>query len=180
MITPQEIQEKVFDKAVRGYNSDQVDVFLDELTTTLEDVLSEKARLAEELAAANAKLDEYKAQEGAVIRTLESAKGLMNEISASAEKRADIIMKNAQLSADQLLRSAQENVDRLKDEEKDLGYRVASIKNRFKNILQAELDRFDNMSQDIFGAFPAVSEETAEDAAASHEKEMTQVISIEK
>ena len=81
-----------------------------------------------------------KAQEGAVIRTLESAKGLMNEISASAEKRADIIMKNAQLSADQLLRSAQENVDRLKDEEKDLGYRVASIKNRFKNILQAELD----------------------------------------
>ena len=92
MITPQEIQEKVFDKAVRGYNADQVDVFLDELTTTLEDVLSEKARLAEELAAANAKLDEYKAQEGAVIRTLESAKGLMNEISASAEKRADIIM----------------------------------------------------------------------------------------
>ena len=46
MITPQEIQEKVFDKAVRGYNADQVDVFLDELTTTLEDVLSEKARLA--------------------------------------------------------------------------------------------------------------------------------------
>ena len=157
MITPQEIQEKVFDKAVRGYNADQVDVFLDELTTSLEELLSEKYRLEEELAAANAKLDEYKAQEGAVIRTLESAKGLMNEISASAEKRADIIMKNAQLNADTLLRSAQESVDRLKDEEKDLGYRVASIKNRFKNILQAELDRFDNMSQDIFGAFPAAS-----------------------
>ena len=179
MITPQEIQEKVFDKAVRGYNADQVDVFLDELTTSLEELLSEKAALEETLAAANAKLDEYKAQEGAVIRTLESAKGLMNEISASAEKRADIIMKNAQLNADQLIRSAQESVDRLKDEEKDLGYRVASIKNRFRNILHAELDRFDNMSQDIFGAFPSVSEDEPTETSKSLEKELTQVIAKE-
>ena len=180
MITPQEIQEKVFDKAVRGYNADQVDVFLDELTTSLEELLAEKDRITEELTAANAKLDEYKAQEGAVIRTLESAKALMNEISASAEKRADIIMKNAQLNADQLIRSAQDNVDRLKDEEKDLGYRVASIKNRFKNILQAELDRFDNMSQDIFGAFPAAKSEAETETSRALEKEMTQVIAKEE
>ena len=179
MITPQEIQEKVFDKAVRGYNADQVDVFLDELTTSLEELLAEKARLEETLAAANAKLDEYKAQEGAVIRTLESAKGLMNEISASAEKRAEIITKNAQLNADQIIRSAQESVDRLKDEEKDLGYRVASIKNRFRNILQAELDRFDNMSQDIFGAFPSVASDGSTETSRSLEKEMTQVIAKE-
>ena len=174
MITPQEIQDKVFDKAVRGYNAEQVDVFLDELTNDLEALLAEKAALAEELEAANAKLEDYKAQEGAVIRTLESAKTLMNEISASAEKRADIIMKNAQLNADQLIRTAQESVDRLKDEEKDLSYRVGSIKNRFKNILQTELDRFDNMSQDIFGVF--ASKDNAATAEVPVDQDLTKVI----
>ena len=46
MITPQEIQEKEFDKAVRGYNAEQVDLFLDELTTDLEALIAEKDELA--------------------------------------------------------------------------------------------------------------------------------------
>ena len=151
MITPQEIQEKEFDKAVRGYNAEQVDLFLDELTTDLEALIAEKDELAAKLEKANAKMEEYKSQEGAVIKTLESARALMNDISASAEKRADIIMKNAELDADQLLRSARDSVEKLKDEEKELSYRVSSLKNRLKNILQTELDRFEKVDLDIFG-----------------------------
>ena len=151
MITPQEIQEKEFDKAVRGYNAEQVDLFLDELTTDLEALIAEKDELAAKLEKANAKMEEYKSQEGAVIKTLESARALMNDISASAEKRADIIMKNAELDADQLLRTARDSVEKLKDEEKELSYRVSSLKNRFRNILQTELDRFEKVDLDIFG-----------------------------
>ena len=151
MITPQEIQEKVFDKAVRGYNSEQVDQFLDDLTASMDELIAEKDQLRADLDAANAKLEEYKAQEGAVIRTLESAKSLMNDISASAEKRAEIIMKNAQLDADQLVRSAQDSLSRLKDEENELSHRVVSIRSRLRTILQTELDRFDNLDRELFG-----------------------------
>ena len=37
------------------------------------------------------------------------------------------------------------------DEEHELSQRVSSIRSRLKTILQTELDRFDNMDQDIFG-----------------------------
>ncbi len=151
MITPQEIQEKVFDKAVRGYNAEQVDQFLDDLTASVDELIAERDQYKADLEAAGAKLDEYKAQESAVIRTLESAKSLMNDISASAEKRAEIIMKNAQLDADQLVRAAQDSVSRLKDEEHELSQRVSSIRTRLRTILQTELDRFDDLDQDIFG-----------------------------
>ncbi|MBQ9891037.1 MAG: DivIVA domain-containing protein [Firmicutes bacterium] len=151
MITPQEIQEKEFDKAVRGYNAEQVDVFLDEITTDLEALLAEKAEMQAQLDKAMAKMEEYKSQEGAVIKTLESARALMKDISASAEKRADIIMKNAELDADQILRTARDSVEKLKDEEKELTFRVSSLKNRFRNILQTELDRFEKVDLDIFG-----------------------------
>ena len=151
MITPQDIQDKVFDKAVRGYNADEVDIFLDEITKDLEALLAEKAAIEEQLREATVKLDEYKAQEGAVVRTLESAKSLMNDISASAEKRADIITKNAELDADRMLRAAKDSVERLREEEQSLASRVNSIQTRFKNILQAELDRFESLNQDVLG-----------------------------
>ena len=160
MITPQEIQEKEFDKAVRGYNAEQVDVFLDEITTDLEALLAEKAEMQAQLDKATAKMEEYKSQEGAVIKTLESARALMKDISASAEKRADIIMKNAELDADQILRTARDSVEKLKDEEKELTFRVSSLKNRFRNILQTELDRFEKVDLDIFGTMLQDSKDT--------------------
>ncbi len=165
MITPQEIQEKEFDKAVRGYNAEQVDVFLDEITTDLEALLAENEDLKAQLEKSKVKMEEYKSQEGAVIKTLESARALMNDISASAEKRADIIMKNAELDADQLLRTARDSVEKLKDEEKELSYRVSSLKNRFKNILQTELDRFDKVDLDIFGSILSDNKATVVGAA---------------
>ena len=110
--------EKTFDKAVRGYNSEQVDDFLDEIESSVAGYIQLCADLTEQLNAANAKLEEYKAQEGSVIRTLESARALMNDISASAEKRADIIVKNAQLDADQIVRTAKDSVEKLRSEER--------------------------------------------------------------
>ena len=152
MITGKDIKEKVFDKAVRGYNSDQVDDFLDEVMAAVEELTEQNGTLTKQLESATARLEEYKAQESSVISTLESARALMNDISVSAEKRADLIVKNAELDADQMIKNARESVDKLKEEENELSQRVASLKHRLRNILQTELDRFDSMDQDLFGA----------------------------
>ena len=173
MLTAQDIKNKTFDKAVRGYNSDQVDDFLDEMMAGFEELTTLNADLSAKLESATSKLEEYKAQESSVITTLESARALMNDISASAEKRADIIVKNAELDADQMIKNARENVEKLREEEKQLEQRVASLKHRLRNILQAELDRFDSMDQDVFGAtldIPEAASETAESPQAQFER----------
>ena len=83
MLTAQDIKNKTFDKAVRGYNSDQVDDFLDEMMAGFEELTTLNADLSAKLESATSKLEEYKAQESSVITTLESARALMNDISAS-------------------------------------------------------------------------------------------------
>ena len=173
MLTAQDIKEKTFDKAVRGYNSDQVDDFLDEMMAAFEELTTKNNDLSQQLASATSKLEEYKAQESSVITTLESARALMNDISASAEKRADIIVKNAELDADQMIKNARESVEKLKDEEKSLAQRVGSLKHRLKNILQTELDRFDSIDQDLFGAsldIPLNESEAAESPQAQFDR----------
>jgi cell division initiation protein len=96
-------------------------------------------------------IDAFRETEESVLATLEAAKALMNDISASAEKRAEILVKNAELDAELLLKQARESLERLKEEELELGQRVESVRNRFKSMLETELDRFDVLAEELFG-----------------------------
>ncbi len=152
MITPLDIQNKIFGRAVRGYKEEEVDSFLDLLTVDYERVIDDNENLRKQLTELQDRLEEYKGTEDSVLKTLEAAKALMNDISASAEKRAEILVKNAQLDAELLKRQARESVERFREEELTLSQRVASVRSRFKTILESELDRFDVLSEELFGA----------------------------
>lgn len=165
MITPADIQSKEFDKAVRGYKEEDVDVFLDELTNDYEAVLKENEDLKAKIVELGNRIEEYRSQESTILSTLQSAKDLMNDISVSAEKRAEILLKNAQLDAELAQRQAKDNLERLQIEEADLERRVSSIRSRFKNILEAELERFDGLTEELFGV-PSPAAEDKPDASS--------------
>lgn len=151
MITPSDIQNKVFQKGIRGYREDEVDTFLDLITLDLEKLIEENAQLTLQLEKANEELKRYQGSGGAVLETLEAAKALMSDISVSAEKRAEILLKNAELDAQLITREAKESVERLKEEAASLEDRVTSFRMRYRNLLETELEKFDSLSQELFG-----------------------------
>ncbi len=150
MITPIDIQEKEFPKAVRGYKEDIVDEFLDQITVDYEALITEKQRLTLEVERLKEDLRRYSGTENTVLETLEAAKTLMGDISASAERRAEILLKNAELDAELVLREARETVERLTDENEALNNRFKKFKVQYKNLLESELERFDTLSLEIF------------------------------
>ena len=149
MVTPAEIQTKEFTKGVRGYKEDEVDSFLDLVTLDMDKLLQENALLKENIRALNAEVERYKGAESKIFDTLESAKALMKEVSVSAEKRADIVLKNAELDAERIQHEAQESVVRLKEEAAQMVRKWEQFKQRYRNLLQNELERFDNISSDF-------------------------------
>jgi cell division initiation protein len=149
MITPAEIQDKTFTRGVRGYKEDEVDKFLDLVTLDFNGLLQEIKMLREMNAALVSDIEHYRGTEGTIFDTLESAKALMTDISASAEKRAEIVLKNAELDADRIEREAREAVERVKEEAAAMAQRWDQFKIRYKNLLQNELDRFDDISVDL-------------------------------
>ncbi len=155
---PSEIQGKSFSRAVRGYKDEEVDQFLELLADEFSSLLSENdslkmevQRLKLESEDQNRRISNYKVQESSIASTLEAAKSLMSDISASAEKRAEILIKNAELDAEIKERQAMDAVQRLKEEEQSLSERVNLIRTRFKSLLEAELARFDSLSDELFG-----------------------------
>jgi cell division initiation protein len=149
MITPTEIQDKTFTRGVRGYKEDEVDKFLDLITLEVNNLLQEIKFLREKNEALSREIESYRANEGSISDTLESAKSLMTDISASAEKRAEIVLKNAELDADRIQRESRESVERITEEAATMARRWEQFKIRYKNLLQNELDRFENLSADL-------------------------------
>ena len=149
MITPLEIENKQFAKAMRGYNADEVDQFLDEITLDLQKLLAENERLKAKVESLESDLNQYKKSETSVLNTLESAKKLMRDISESAEKRAEIIIKNAQLDADVMQRDAKESISKLTEEGAKLKDKITRFRGRYKQILEDELNELDGSSEEL-------------------------------
>lgn len=153
MITPADIENKDFSRVKRGYDMEEVDDFLDLIIVDMEKLLRENRQLKEELTKAQTNVDKHMSTETSVYETLEAAKSLMNDIAASAERRAEILLKNAELEASLITKDAKESISKLTEEGSRLKGRVEMLRARYKNMLEAELDRLDFIGGDILEDF---------------------------
>ena len=153
MITPADIENKDFSRVKKGYSPEEVDDFLDLIILDMEKLIRENRQLKEELGKAHVQVDKHMSTETSVYETLEAAKALMNDIAASAERRAEIILKNAELEANLITREAKESISRYTDEGNRLRERVETLRERYKKMLESELERLDFGGPDFLADF---------------------------
>ena len=185
MITPADIENKEFSRVKKGYSEEEVDEFLDLIIVDMEKLIRENHQLKNELSKAHTQVDKHMSTETSIYETLESARSLMNDIAASAERRAEILLKNAELEASLITREAKESIAKYTEEGNKIKNRVDMLKERYRRMLEAEMERLEFSGADILEDFekdflPAsmtaadkVSEleaaEAAEGSTAQHE-----------
>lgn len=97
MFTPLDIENKKFQKQMmNGYNVDEVDDFLDELTIEYEKLYKENAELRSAVENSQKDLEQYKSIEKTLQNTLLMAQKSADDIKKVAEQEAEQIVKNAQ------------------------------------------------------------------------------------
>ena len=108
MITPLDIENKRFSKkTLNGYDPEEVDEFLDELTkdyTIIYKKISDSEKEVEDL---TAKMEKYTQIESTLQNTLLMAQSAADEVKNAAQKQADQIIRDAESSA----RQATNNID---------------------------------------------------------------------
>ena len=149
MIMPIDIDKKEFSRDKKGYNSREVDEFLDLIVADYEKVLNDNRSMAHKIKALEKQLEEAQKDDSAMVETLETAKKLMADISASAERRAELMMRDAELEAENMLLDAKVNVRKLNDEHAVLSAKVRRLKENFRKMLKAELESLDSDDFDI-------------------------------
>ena len=100
MITPLDIENKKFSKQmVNGYNVDEVDEFLDEITADYEKLYKENKALKDNAEELHNDVGQYKDIESTLQNTLIIAQKTADEVQNVAKKQAEQIIKDAEYQA---------------------------------------------------------------------------------
>ena len=109
MITPLEIENKKFSKkTLNGYDPEEVDDFLDELTKDYESLYRQSTENQNQIDDLKGKLEHYTQIESTLQSTLLMAQSAADEVKKAAQKEAEQIVREAENKA----KEATSDVDR--------------------------------------------------------------------
>ena len=112
MITPQDIKEKTFEKALfGGYDMAAVDSFLEEISSDLALLQKENATLKGKMKVLVDKIEEYRGNEDALRMAVVSAQRLGNIIERESKEKAEALVADATAEADRITREARVEVE---------------------------------------------------------------------
>lgn len=139
-ITPVDIRNKEFRKGVRGYQTEEVEKFLDTVSKEFEVFYTENFELREKVQRFEQELKQYKQIEGTLQQTMVLAQQTAEEVKQSARHEAELMLKAAEQEKVQQLSMAQKKVNEVNEEIEELLKRRELIRTQLKSFLNAQLD----------------------------------------
>ncbi len=138
-LTPLDIHHKEFRRALRGYNEEEVDAFLDEVAEEFERVFRENIELKEKLEQIEGKLRQYENIEQTLQKTLVTAQSSAEEVQSNAKKQAELIIKDAELKAKEIVQEVLGEKQRLQATYDNLRQLKEEFLMKFRSMLESYL-----------------------------------------
>lgn len=115
-ITPLDIQQQRFRQQFRGYDTKEVDTFLEMLANELAEATREANLLRDELRLKEHELAQYRDRERSIQETLHMAQRVREESQEAARKEAQLIVRQAEQEAEKLLTAGHLRLSKVLDE----------------------------------------------------------------
>ena len=148
-LTPMDISNKEFKKGFRGYDSDEVDEFINEIIENYEELYKENSRLKENLSRSNEKLEHYVKIENTIQNTLLLAQNAAEQARATSQKESDMILKNANDAAKKIIDKDHNDVVSINDEYEKVKQEFIKFRAKFRNFMNAQTETFDELEKDL-------------------------------
>ena len=149
MLTPLDIENKRFGKQkIGGYNVDEVDDFLDELTLEYGKLYKENAELKERREELDSDVGKYRNIENTLQNTLIMAQKTADEITAVAKQQAEQIIKDAEYSAKSSVEELNTQIMIKEREIEDLKKQFDVYKAKMESLLISQLELLKEIKED--------------------------------
>jgi cell division initiation protein len=132
-LTPSDIENQVFKERFRGYDQEEVDSFLDRVSTRISELTAERDQLSSRLQELESTAGESAESEKLLQRTLVSAQRIADETVSDARSQAEQTLSSAREQADETLTSAREEAETLVSQARE---RAATEEERATVILE--------------------------------------------
>jgi cell division initiation protein len=139
-LTPLDVRKKKgdFRRAVRGYDTELVDDFLDMAAERLEELVKQNVALTERAEHLQEQVASYREREMALNEALVTAQQLRSEAQAQADREAELVRREAQGQAERIVEEGQRSF-------RELARQIEMIqarKNHFVRAFRTLLERY--------------------------------------
>lgn len=136
-ITPIEIRQKTFERSLRGYDKDEVNVFLQTLSQEWERLTDDGKEMKQRLEAAVQEVAKLREVEDSLFKTLKTAETTRDSMVEQAQKSAQLLLKETQLKADAMLYDARQKAkDTIEEAEVVSKDMLDEMEKRLKDLAQ--------------------------------------------
>jgi cell division initiation protein len=146
-ITPMDIQQQEFRVRFRGFDTREVDSFLELVAEELKEASHENSALKDEVKRLRETQANFEEKEKTFQTAFVAAQRVVDEMKSNAERQAKLIVTQAELEAQKMVENAriqaaqiQEEINQLKRQKAQMEYRVKSFIESLSKWLDVETE----------------------------------------
>lgn len=143
MLKPMDIHNKEFKKAMRGYDAEEVDEFLDEIIVDFEKMQRELDVLKTQLSNYSENMNSYREKEISLNNALLSAQRFADQLKRDAEAKAAEIIAQAEEEAKKIIGGTEEKYNKVLADYTMLANRYHDAKETLKEYFQNQIVMLD-------------------------------------
>ena len=136
-VTPLDIIKKEFTPSRKGFDSEEVSQFLEDVRETLDGLLKENQRLREVIKRRDNEISSLKGEEASIKDTLVLARRLTEDLERKARRESDLIVGEARLEAQRILMATADERRNIQGELAQLRATKAKMVAEIKAVLDA-------------------------------------------
>jgi cell division initiation protein len=139
-LSPLDIHNKEFTRGFRGYAEDEVNEFLDQIIKDYEILLREKKESEEKIKIMTEQMKHYNSLEETLQKSIVVAQEAADEVRRNSSKESKLIVREAEKNADRIVNEALTKARKVTIEIDELKKQSKVFRNRFKMLVEAQLD----------------------------------------
>ena len=148
-LTPLDIRKQPFRKTMWGFDSDEVNSFLEMVASEFETIIKQDNELQTQVKNLEQNLEHYVTIEKTLNDTMLTAQRTTDEARLNAQKEAELILKDAQIRAGRYEDDSRRRVHELESEIVSLKTQRDSFLARFRAMLKTQLELLAVISDDL-------------------------------
>jgi cell division initiation protein len=148
-ISPLDVRNQVFRKKVKGYDIDEVRMFLDAVADCMEELLKDKENMEKDIGLLRERAEAFSQMESTLRETMVTAQRVGDDAKANARKEADNIIKEAKLDAKRKLSEATQKVEQLDKDREIASAQTMAFVAKLRSLLEAQLTFLGSIESEI-------------------------------
>lgn len=142
-MTPLDIEQRQFRVRFRGFDIEEVDAFLEQVSGAFESAQGKNNRLQTEIQRLEAELKGYKEREDTFKRVMLESQKTIEQMKANARKNAELIIAEAEVKAEKILNRAHNRLAQLHEDIAELKRQRTQIEIQIRSVLESHSQLLD-------------------------------------